>query len=188
MVALPLSPDVTVHCSVECNELEIRLKLHKLFQNHPLLLSPLHPFMPNVVRGVHIVRLVHRHLWVCRHSARCTPQEMLNVHLEVVIGEVAEVLEEFASELKLGGQGKWFLLLEHFPRIGINELPRWCRSMNSFHMEKCSSSTVIILSSLLTSAGPLIVFPSFLGLMFWNRLMIKETNLCTRGRHVRNET
>ena len=48
---------------------------------------------------------------------------MLNVHLEVVIDEVAEVLEEFASELKLGGQGKRFLLLEHFPRIGINELP-----------------------------------------------------------------
>ena len=48
---------------------------------------------------------------------------MLNVHLEVVIGEVAEVLEEFASELKLGGHGKRFLLLEHFPGIGINELP-----------------------------------------------------------------
>ena len=48
---------------------------------------------------------------------------MLNVHLEVVIGEVAEVLEEFASELKLGGQGKRLLLLEHFPRIRINELP-----------------------------------------------------------------
>ena len=79
--------------------------------------------MPSVVRGVHIVRLVHRHLWVCIHLAKCTPQEMLNVHLEVVIGEMAEVLEEFASELKLGGQGKWFLLLEHFPRIGINELP-----------------------------------------------------------------
>ena len=123
MVALPLSPDVTVHCSVECKELEIRLKLHKLFQNHPLPLSSLHPFMPSVVRGVHIVRLVHCHVWVCRHSARCTPQEMLNVHLEVIIGEVAEVLEEFASELKLGGQGKRFLLLEHFPRIGINELP-----------------------------------------------------------------
>ena len=123
MVALPLSPDVTVHCSVGCHELQIRLKLHKLFQNHPLPLLSLHPFMPSVVRGVHMVHLVHRHLWVCRHSARCTPQEMLNVHLEVVIGEVAEVLEEFANELKLGGQGKRFLLLEHFPQIGINELP-----------------------------------------------------------------
>ena len=122
MVALPLSPDVTVHCSVGCHELQIRLKLHKLFQNHLLPLSSLHPFMPSVVRGVHMVCLVHRHLWVCRHLARCTFQEMLNVHLEVVIGEVAEVLEEFASELKLGGQGKRFLLLEHFPRIGINEL------------------------------------------------------------------
>ena len=70
-----------------------------------------------------MVRLVHRHLWVCRHSARCTPQEMLNVHLEVIMGEVAKVLEEFASELKLGGQGKRFLLLEHFPGIRINELP-----------------------------------------------------------------
>ena len=123
MVALPLSPDVTVHCSVGCHELQIRLKLHKLFQNHPLPLSSLHPFMPSVVRGVHMVRLVHRHLWICRHLARCTPQEMLNVHLEVVIGEVAEELEEFASRLKLGGQGKRFLLLEHFPRVGINELP-----------------------------------------------------------------
>ena len=115
MVALPLSLDVTVYCSVGCKELEIRLELHKLFQDHPLPLSPLHPFMPSVVRGVHMVRLVHRHLWVCRHSARCTPQEMLNVHLEVVIGEVAEVLEEFTSELKLGGQDERFLLLEHFP-------------------------------------------------------------------------
>ena len=123
MVTLPLSPDVTVHCSVRCHELQIRLKLHKLFQNHPLPLSSLHPFMPSVVRGEHMVRLVHRHLWVCSHSARCTPQEMLNVHLEVVISEVAEVLEKFASELELGGQGKWFLLLEHFPQIGINELP-----------------------------------------------------------------
>ena len=123
MVVLPLSPDITVQCSVGCKELEIRLKLHKLFQNHPLPLPPLHPFIPSVVRGVHIVRLVHRHLWEWRHSARCTPQEMLNVHLEVIIGEVAEVLEEFTSELKLGGQGKRFLLLEHFPRIGINELP-----------------------------------------------------------------
>ena len=179
MVVLPLSLDVTVDCSVGCKELEVRLKLHKLFQNHPLPLSSLHPFMPSVVRGVHMVCLVHRHLWVWRHSARCTPQEMLNIHLEVLIGEVAEVLEEFASELKLGGQGKWLLVLENFPRIGINELPRWCRSMNSFHMEKCLSSTVIILSSLLTSAGPFTVFPSFSGLMFWNRLMIKETNLCT---------
>ena len=70
-----------------------------------------------------MVFLVHCHVWICSHSARCTPQEMLNVHLEVVIGEVAEVFEEFASELKLGGQGKRFLLLEHFPQIGINELP-----------------------------------------------------------------
>ena len=70
-----------------------------------------------------MVRLVHRHLWICRHLARCTSQKMLNVYLEVVINEVAEVLEEFASELKLGGYGKRFLLLEHFPRIGINELP-----------------------------------------------------------------
>ena len=123
MVALPLSPDVTIHCSVGCHELQIRLKLHKLFQNHPLPLSSLHLFMPSVVRGVHMVRLVHRHLWVCRHLAKCTPQEMQNVHLEVVIGEVAEVLEEFPSELKLGGQDKRFLLLEHFPRIKINELP-----------------------------------------------------------------
>ena len=123
MVALPLSPDVTVYCSVGCKELEVRLKLHKLFQNHPLPLSSLHPFMPNVVRRVHMVCLVHHHLWVWRHSARCTPQEMLNVHLEVLIGEVAEVLEEFASELKLRGQGKRLLVLEHFPRIGINELP-----------------------------------------------------------------
>ena len=122
MVALPLSPDVTVHYSVGCKKLEIRLKLHKLFQDHPLPFSPLHPFMPSVVRGVHMVRLVHRHLWVCRHSARCTPQEMLNVHLEVVISEVAEVLEEFTSELKLGGQDERFLLLEHFPRVKINEL------------------------------------------------------------------
>ena len=123
MVALPLSPDVTIDCSVGCKELEVRLKLHKLFKNHPLPLSSLHPFMPSVVRGVHMVCLVHRHLWVWRHSAKCTPQEMLNVHLEVVIGEVAEVLEEFVSELKLGGQGKRLLVLEHFPRIGINELP-----------------------------------------------------------------
>ena len=122
MVMLPLSPDVTVHCSVGCKELEIRLKLHKLFQNHPLPLLSLHPFMPSVVRGVHMVRLVHRHLWVWRHSAWCTPQEMLNVYLEVLIGEVAEVLEEFASELKLGGQGKRLLVLEHFPRFEINEL------------------------------------------------------------------
>ena len=49
MVALPLSPDVTVDCSVGCKELEVRLKLHKLFQNHPLPLSSLHPFMPSVV-------------------------------------------------------------------------------------------------------------------------------------------
>ena len=179
MVALPLSLDVTVHCSVGCKELEIRLKLYKLFQNHPLPLPPLHPFIPSVARGMHIVCLVHRHFWEWRHLARCTPQEMLNIHLEVVIGEVAEVLEEFTSELKLGRQGKRFLLLEHFPRIGINELPRWCRLMNSFHMEKCSSSTVIILSSLLTSVGSLTVFPSFSGLMFWNRLMIKKINLCT---------
>ena len=122
MVALPLSPDVTVYCSVRCKELEIRLELHKLFQDHPLPLSPLHPFMPSVVRSVHMVRLVHRHLWVWRHSARCMPQEMLNVHLEVVIGEVAKVLEEFASELKLGGHDELFLLLEHFPRVRINEL------------------------------------------------------------------
>ena len=47
---------------------------------------------------------------------------MLNIHLEVVIGEVAEVLEEFTSELKLGGHDEQFLLLEHFPRVGINEL------------------------------------------------------------------
>ena len=78
--------------------------------------------MPSVVRGVHIVRLVHCHLWVCSPPARCTLQEMLNVYLEVVIAEVAEVLEKFASELELGGEGKWFLLLEHLPRIGINEL------------------------------------------------------------------
>ena len=123
MVVLPLSPDVTVHCFVECHELQIWLKLHKLLQNHPLPLPSLHPFMPSVVRGVHMVRLVHCHLWVCGHSARCMPQDMLNVHLEVVIGEVTEVLEKFASELELGGQGKWFLLLEHFPQIGINELP-----------------------------------------------------------------
>ena len=123
MVALPLSPNVTVHCSVGFHELQIRLKLHKLLQNHPLPLSSLHPFMPSVVRGMHMVRLVHRHLWVCSHSPRCTPQEMLNVHLEVVIGEVAEVLEKFKSKHKLGGQGKWFLLLKHFPRIRINELP-----------------------------------------------------------------
>ena len=123
MVALPLSPDITVDCSVGCKELEVRLKLHKLFQNHLLPLSSLHPFMPSVVRGVHMVRLVHCHLWVWRHSARCTSQEMLNVHLKVLIDEVAEVLEEFASELKLGGQGKRLLVLEHLPRIGINELP-----------------------------------------------------------------
>ena len=123
MVVLPLSPDVTVHCSIGCHELQIWLKLHKLLQNHPLPLSSLHPFMPSVVRGVHMVCLVHRHLWVCSHSPRCTPQEMLNVHLEVVIGEVAEVLEKFTSELEFGGQGKWFLLLKHFPRIGINKLP-----------------------------------------------------------------
>ena len=121
IVVLPLSPDVTVHCFVRCHELQIRLKLHKLFQNHLLPLSSLHPFMPSVVRGVHIVCLVHRHLWVCKHSARCTPHEMLNVHLEVVIGEVAEVLEEFVSELKLGRQGKRFLLLEHFPRVGTRK-------------------------------------------------------------------
>ena len=120
MVALPLSLDVTVHCSVRCRELQIRLKLHKLFQNHPLPLSSLHPFVPNVVRGVHIVCLVHRHLWVCNPSARCTPQGMLNVHLEVVIGQMAEVLKKFASELELGGEDKWFLLLEHLPRIEIN--------------------------------------------------------------------
>ena len=123
MVALPLSLDVIVNCSAGCKELEVRLKLHKLFQDHPLLLSSLHPFMPSVVRGVHMVCLVHRHLWVWRHSARCTPQEMLNLHLEVVISEVAEVLEEFPSELKLGGQGKRLLVLEHFSRIWINELP-----------------------------------------------------------------
>ena len=70
-----------------------------------------------------MVRLVHRHLWVCSHSPRCTPQEMLNVHLEVIISEVAEVLEKFTSELELGGEGKWFLLLKHFPLTGINELP-----------------------------------------------------------------
>ena len=69
-----------------------------------------------------MIRLMHRHLWVCRHSAKCTPQEMLNIHLEVVIGEVAEVLKKFASELKLGGQGKWFLFLERFSQIRINEL------------------------------------------------------------------
>ena len=188
MVALPLSPDITIHCSVGCHELQIKLKLHKLLQNHPLPLSSLHPFMPSVVRGVHMVRLVHRHLWICSHSPRCMPQEMLNVHLEVLIGEVAEVLEKFTSVLELGGHGKWFLLLKHFPRIEITKLPRWCRLMNSFHMEKCSSSTIIILSSFLTSAGPLIVFPSFSGLMLWNQLMIKDTNLCTGGRHVRNET
>ena len=66
---------------------------------------------------------MHCHLWVCSHSPRCMPQEMLNVHLEVVIGERAEVLEKFTSELELGGQGKWFLLLKHFPHIGINMLP-----------------------------------------------------------------
>ena len=179
MVALLLSPDVTVHYSIGCHELQIRLKLHKLFQNHPLLLSSLHPFMPSVVRGVHMVRLVHRHLWVCRHSARCTPQEMLNVHLEVIISEVAEVLEEFASELKVGGQVNGFFSLNISLESGLMSSPQWCRLVNSFHMEKCSSSTVIILSSLLTSAGPLTVFPSFSGLMFWNRLMIKDTNLCT---------
>ena len=123
MVMLPLSPDVTVHYSVRCHELQIWLKLHKLLQNHLLLLSSLHPFMPSVVRGVHMVRLVHRHLWVCSHSPRCTPQEMLNVHLEVVIGKVAKVLEKFMSELELGGQGKWFLLLKHFPCTRINKLP-----------------------------------------------------------------
>ena len=48
---------------------------------------------------------------------------MLNIHLEVIISEVAKVLEKFISELELGGQGKWFLLLKHFPCIGINELP-----------------------------------------------------------------
>ena len=122
MIALPLSPNVTVHCSVGCRELQIRLKLYKLFQNHPLPLRSLHPFMPSVVRGVHIVCLVHRHLWVCNPPARCMPQEMLNVHLEVVIGEVAEVLKKFASELELGREDKWFLLLEHLPRIGINKL------------------------------------------------------------------
>ena len=69
-----------------------------------------------------MVRLVHCHLWVCSHLPRCMPQEMLNVHLEVVIDEVAEVLEKFKSKLEFGGQGKWFLLLKHFPRIGINKL------------------------------------------------------------------
>ena len=39
MVTLPLSPDVTVYCSVRCKELEIRLELHKLFQDHLLPLS-----------------------------------------------------------------------------------------------------------------------------------------------------
>ena len=136
MAALPLSLDVTVHCSVGCKELEIRLKLHKLFQDHPLPLLPLHPFMPNVVRGVQMVRLVYHYLWICRHSARCTPQEMLNVHLEVVIDEVAEVLEEFVSELKLGGQDAQFLSLNISPESGLMSLPRWCCSMNSFHMEK----------------------------------------------------
>ena len=122
MVALPLSLDITVHYYVRCHELQIWLKLHKLLQNHPLPLSSLHPFMPSVVRGVHMVCLVHHHLCVCSHSPRCTPQEMLNVYLEVVISEVAEVLEKFMSELEFGGQGKWFLLLKHFPHIGINKL------------------------------------------------------------------
>ena len=40
----------------------------------------------------------------------------------------------------------------------------------------------------LDSTGPLTVFASLSGLMFRNRLMINDSNLCIGGRHVRIET
>ena len=48
-------------------------------------------------------------------------KEMLNIHYEVVICEVAEMLEKFPSQLEFCGQHKWHLCLEHIPSIKVDQ-------------------------------------------------------------------
>ena len=110
---------------------------------------------------------------------------MLNVHLEVVIDEVTKVLKKLTSELEFGGQGKRSFLLEHFPCIGVNKLPPVVPLNELFSHRK-----VFILHGYHSQLAFNIIRPVdslslLLELMFQNRLMIRDTNLCTRGHHIR---
>ena len=101
MIQLPIPPLIAIDGSIRFDELQVWLKFHKLLQDNPLLLSPLHPLVPSVMRGVPKGRLVHGHLWISGPSTRCASKEVLDVHLEVRVGEMPKMFKEFPSELEL---------------------------------------------------------------------------------------
>ena len=97
MIQLPLPPLVAIWF----DELQVWLKFYKLLQDNPLSLSPLHPLVPGVMRGVHKGHLVHGHFWISGPSTQCASKEVLDVHLEVCVGEMPKMFEEFPRELEL---------------------------------------------------------------------------------------
>ena len=66
-----------------------------------------------MVRCVHKVCLLHCDLRKCCHLPRSMLEEMLDIHLEVVMDEVAEMLKKFVSQLGFCGKREWHLLLKH---------------------------------------------------------------------------
>ena len=130
-----------------------------------LAFSSLHQCMPNMVRGMYKFVLCTITFGYAASCPGVRPRRYWIYTLKLLSMKWLKCLKKLRISWNFVGNVNSFFFLNISLMLGFTSSPRWCHSMNSFHIAKCSLLTVMILSLLFTSAGPFTVFPSFSGLI-----------------------